>query len=68
MSIVMASPLVNFKFRWLKMMSVPESRTAVGRSDRINGRDSQYRYDLLAVALLPVTPRCATVRDHGRCN
>ena len=41
MSIVMTSPLVNFKIRWLKMISVPKSRTAVGRPDGINGRDSQ---------------------------
>lgn len=41
MGIVTTAPLVNFKIRWLKMMSVPESRTAVGRHDGINGRDSQ---------------------------
>jgi hypothetical protein len=39
MSIVMAAPVVDFKIGWLKMMSVPESRTAVGRADGINGRD-----------------------------
>ena len=40
MSIVMTAPVVDFKIRWLKIMSVPESRTAVGRPDGINGRDN----------------------------
>jgi hypothetical protein len=39
MNIVMTAPVVDFKISWLKMMSVPESRTAVGRADGINGRD-----------------------------
>jgi hypothetical protein len=39
MSIVMTAPVVNFKIGGLKMMSVPESRTAGGRADGIIGRD-----------------------------
>ena len=34
-------PMVDFKIHWLNMMSVPESRAAVGRADEINGRDSR---------------------------
>ena len=32
----MTAPVVDFKIHWLKMMSVPESRAAVGRHDAIN--------------------------------
>ena len=39
MSIVKTSPVADFKSRRLKMMSVPERLTAVGRPDGINGRD-----------------------------
>jgi hypothetical protein len=42
---MMAASVVDFKIRWLKMMSVPESRTAVGRAEGINGRD-KFRLDL----------------------
>jgi hypothetical protein len=35
----MTAPVIDFKISWLKMMSVLESRTAVGRADGINGRD-----------------------------
>ena len=31
--------MVDFKIYWLNMMSVPESRAAVGSADGINGRD-----------------------------
>jgi hypothetical protein len=31
--------MVEFKIHWINMMSVPESRAAVGRADGINGRD-----------------------------
>ena len=50
MSIVKTSPVADFKSRRLKMMSVPESQTAVGRPDGINGRDIQTtaRYAHLA--------------------
>jgi hypothetical protein len=38
-SIVITAPVGNFKIRWLKMMSGPDNRTAVGRPDGINRRD-----------------------------
>ena len=39
-SIVITAPVGDFKIRWLKMMSGPDNRTAVGRPDGINRRDS----------------------------
>ena len=38
-SIVITAPVGDFEIRWLKMMSVPDNRTAVGRPDGINRRD-----------------------------
>ena len=49
MSIVMTASVVEFNIRWLKMMSVPESQTAVGRPDGLNGRD---RADKVKAALV----------------
>ena len=41
----MTSNVVDFKIGRLKMMSVPESRTAVERPDGINGRDRVWLID-----------------------
>ena len=41
----MTAPMVDYKIHWLKMMSVPESRTVVGRHDGINGRDRPDQND-----------------------
>ena len=48
--------MVDFKIHWLNMMSVPESRAAVGRADEINGRDSG-RYVTFQLAEVAISRR-----------
>ncbi len=62
MSIVKTSPVADFKSRRLKMMSVPERLTAVGRPDGINGRDRRFPASRKAVM------RPTNTDYHGFCR